>query len=722
MINRKIWVLVLSLPAIAVTAGAQTAAHPLTSAAAIWRLKRPQAAPPVYFRLRGQVLAYAPSGLAQFPVLILRQANTGLQVRLSAPVPGLAPGNLVQVRGSQIETFPHPHVIASGIKILGQAPLPAASSVALDDLRYGMLDGRWARLQGVAVRVELKRGGTRLILMKDGVAGRVWLAGPWMERPQRLIGARVSVRGGVLCRWQADHWVTDLISTPANLAVITPGPADPFSLPVMPLSRVDQQLRSFPRLIHVHGVATVQQPWGAVTIQSGNRGLYLRGYHLPRLNPCQQVEAAGFPISSGSTVILQDAMLRPGAAVKCPAPIRVLAGERLNPAWYDRRLEVSGKLYALHLTPQHRAQSLSLLAGNRMFYVEFAWPGARAWASKLLPGMGLRVRGAYYATLYAGQPELALYPGRAADIQILSYPPWWTATRQRWLLALLVLAMLLAFGGAMVYKIQVRRIGRLVEIRTREQRELEKQLQQARHMEALGRLTAGVAHDFNNILTIILGRTELLLAKAGNGETLQQLKIISDSGQRAARLTRQLLAYGRRQALQLESVNLNSVVRGMGDMLRALMGEAVRVELRLAPQLDPVMADAGQISQVIMNLAANALDAMPQGGVLEIETANCQLSATEAALYGSLAPGHYVRLSFRDNGVGMPPQIRDHVFEPFFTTKGEGQGTGLGLASAYGIISQSQGGIRVESAVGRGTVFHIVLPRAASASAARHGA
>ena len=134
------------------------------------------------------------------------------------------------------------------------------------------------------------------------------------------------------------------------------------------------------------------------------------------------------------------------------------------------------------------------------------------------------------------------------------------------------------------------------------------------------------------------------------------------------------------------------------------------------------MADAGQISQVIMNLAANALDAMPQGGVLEIETANCHLSATEAALYGSLAPGHYVRLSFRDNGVGMPPQIRDHVFEPFFTTKRDGQGTGLGLASAYGIISQSQGGIRVESAVGRGTVFYIVLPRAASASAAGLGA
>ncbi len=278
-----------------------------------------------------------------------------------------------------------------------------------------------------------------------------------------------------------------------------------------------------------------------------------------------------------------------------------------------------------------------------------------------------------------------------------------------WLLFLFVLAV--AAANLLIYRAQKRRITRLVRQRAYEQHEAEKRAQQSQQLEALGRLTAGVAHDFNNLLTVILGRTELLLPKITDPDVRQHVELIAESTRRAARLTTQLLAYGRRQAFSLEWTDLNTVVGGMREILGALMGDSIRIVLNLAPQLDPVLADAGQISQVIMNLATNARTAMPQGGQFEITSANCTLNPMQAARYGTLAAGDYVRLTIRDTGEGMPPEVRDRIFEPFFTTKPKGQGTGLGLASAYGIIAQSHGGMRVESMPGRGTLFFIVLPR-----------
>ncbi len=246
---------------------------------------------------------------------------------------------------------------------------------------------------------------------------------------------------------------------------------------------------------------------------------------------------------------------------------------------------------------------------------------------------------------------------------------------------------------------------------TSERRALEQELRQAQKMEAIGRLAGGIAHDFNNILTAVFGNAELARRElARGGAPVEPLDEILQAASRAAALTRQLLTFARRGIVEPRRVDLNELARRMERMLRRLIGEDVELELDLAPGIGGVRADEGQLEQVLMNLAVNARDAMPDGGRLRIETRDVAL-AGEAAEAAELAPGRYVRLAVSDTGVGMSEETLGRVFEPFFTTKAPGQGTGLGLAICYGAVQQSGGRIAVESAPGCGARFVIHLPR-----------
>jgi PAS domain S-box-containing protein len=242
---------------------------------------------------------------------------------------------------------------------------------------------------------------------------------------------------------------------------------------------------------------------------------------------------------------------------------------------------------------------------------------------------------------------------------------------------------------------------------------LEDQLRQSQKMDAIGRLAGGVAHDFNNLLTAIIGYSQLGLSRLEPGDPLRhEMEEISNAGARAASLTSQLLAFSRKQVLNPRIVDLNAIVTNIDKMLRRLIGEDIEVITILDSGLERIKADAGQIEQVILNLAVNARDAMPKGGRLTIETANRDVDLDFASYHIGLEPGRYVMLTVSDTGCGMDAETQGRIFEPFFTTKEPGQGTGLGLATAYGVVNQSGGRILVESEVGRGTTFRVLLPAA----------
>lgn len=243
-------------------------------------------------------------------------------------------------------------------------------------------------------------------------------------------------------------------------------------------------------------------------------------------------------------------------------------------------------------------------------------------------------------------------------------------------------------------------------------RQREEQLRQSQKMEAVGRLSGGIAHDFNNLLGVIIGYSETIEGRLRPDDPLRKnAEEIRKAGERAAALTQQLLAFSRQQVLQPKVLNLNAVVVDIGKMLRRLIGVDIELTTKLASQLGPVRADQSQIEQVIVNLVVNARDAMPDGGKLLIETSNVEISDDLARTLPFLHPGPHVLLTVADTGAGMDAETQRHIFEPFFTTKRNGRGTGLGLATVYGVVKQSGGVVGIDSEPGKGATFKIFLPQ-----------
>ena len=272
------------------------------------------------------------------------------------------------------------------------------------------------------------------------------------------------------------------------------------------------------------------------------------------------------------------------------------------------------------------------------------------------------------------------------------------------------------YGEALFRKLEkktadLEQANRELEQKMVEKERLEEQLRQAQKMEAIGRFSAGIAHDFNNILTAIIGYGTIMKMKMENDDPQQgNIDQILTAADRAANLTRSLLTFSRKQEMKLEPLDLNSIIRNLETFLHRIIGEDIELKISLHEEDIPIFADGGHMEQVLMNLAANARDAMPEGGILSIGTDIIEINEEFIEMHGYGSPGQYTLLTFSDNGAGMDETTRQRIFEPFFTTKETGQGTGLGLSIIYGIISQHNGHISVYSEPGMGTTFRILLP------------
>ena len=244
-----------------------------------------------------------------------------------------------------------------------------------------------------------------------------------------------------------------------------------------------------------------------------------------------------------------------------------------------------------------------------------------------------------------------------------------------------------------------------------EHKRTEQALRQSQKMEAVGRLAGGIAHDFNNLMMVVIGHAHRLLQQFGTHPARQELELISQAGMRAAALTKKLLTFSRRQVFEPKELPLNQTIREMEDILRQLIGEQIQIVLVLHPHTGHALVDPTQLEQVVMNLVLNARDAMPDGGLLNIETDDAELDDEFVRLHPGSKAGPYVKIVVQDTGCGMDSETLTHIFEPFFTTKGTDKGTGLGLATVYGIVKQSQGYVDVFSESGRGSRFTVYLPR-----------
>jgi PAS domain S-box-containing protein len=346
--------------------------------------------------------------------------------------------------------------------------------------------------------------------------------------------------------------------------------------------------------------------------------------------------------------------------------------------------------------------------GNPIIYASPAFARLTGYACEAIVGQNCRfLQGAGTDPASIATIRSALREGRACTVELLNYrkdgTPFWNH---------LVISPVRDAGGNVTNFVGV-------QTDVTERRQLEAQLLQSQKMDAVGRLAGGIAHDFNNILSVILSYAQMIGGDLDSGNPLRtDIEEISKAARRAADLTRQLLAFSRQQVFEAKVIDLHRIVAGMEKMLHQLLGADIELALLPASDLWSIKADPGQVEQVLMNLAVNARDAMPEGGDLTLETTNVVLDGDYARTHADVRPGSYVMLAVTDTGIGMDPKTQVRIFEPFFTTKESGKGTGLGLAMVFGIVKQSGGHIWVHSEPGKGTTFKVYFPRVGGAAEA----
>jgi signal transduction histidine kinase/CheY-like chemotaxis protein len=636
--------------------------------------------------------------------------------------PRLSLGSRVEIEGQTRSGDFAPLIRPSSVKVIGKTELPAPLQVLPSEGFAGIEENMWAELEGVirsavsdglgGAQIELVSGQTRVMVLLQDV--------PSPDALEDWVDSQARVRGVYAPVFSSDRQLMGFnLQTPSveQMDILRPHPGDTFaSSPRLIHSLLEYQPEGFPRhRVKVEGRVIYQGMEGLLYVADDSGGIRIEGAGSNAAPLGSSVQVLGFLSQDHNQPVLEHAQIKPAAARSETKPRPSVAETVLSGEHDGQLISVEGYLVQRRSTSGDHLFFLD--SGRQKFTAVLEHPQAVAGWEDLREGALLKLTGVceiqWSQRFVPPAPEaFRLLLRTPADVQVIRHAPWWTLGRAMRILGGLLALVLLA-------AVWVTALRRRVQIQTtmlRKQMEhreaLEAQLRQSQKLESVGRLAGGIAHDFNNLLTVINGYANLLINDlAGNRQALESVKEIKKAGENAGQLTRQLLAFSRKQILQPVVLNLNTLVADMEVMLRRLIGEDIELITNLETAPSRVRVDAGQLTQVMMNLAANARDAMPKGGKLTVEIRNVELDAKAVELHPEVLPGPYVLLAVSDTGSGMDEETRAHLFEPFFTTKDVGKGTGLGLATIFGIVKQSGGHIWVDSEPGRGTTFKIHLPR-----------
>jgi len=619
------------------------------------------------------------------------------------------PRDRVRVEGRTEQGGYAPVIRQQSIERLGTAPLPAPVKIVPGDLLLGRLENLWSEIEAVPMAV-MTDGQTAQLEVRSGARELpVWFStGASVDTLRPFIDAGVRIHGVHSPLYTSTGVLTGFrifTSSPANVEIVEPVPKAPQARSLASLRRFD--IRGFPRhRIRTAGSVTSRSTDGHVWMQDDDVALQVLGdaATAPPLNTRAVVD--GFLVLDGGVVRLDhvrwvDVMPAPAVSPIPTAAETMLLGE------------LDGMLVVVEGYLENRRTSggvlqLGLQVGRSRFHALLEAPGSATAFPDIRPGALLRLTGVCEGRSEPGTGGVRWATLRlrgADDIVLLRPAAWWDVRRALYAASGLSLLLLIALFAALRLR---QNLATQLAVRSK----LEEQLRHAQKMESVGRLAGGIAHDFNNYLTIVVGYSDLLLDSLASDETARvKLEAIRDVGAKAAALTRQLLAFSRKQRLQPTACDLNKLITDAQATLLPLIGEQVKIVTRLEAT-DLATIDPDQFFQILVNLSVNARDAMPRGGQLILETANVRgAEGREASAPGSDAR---VRVSVTDTGVGMERAVLDRIFDPFFTTKERGHGTGLGLAVVFGIVKQSGGSIEVDSTPGKGTSFHVYVPVATS--------
>ncbi len=691
----------------------------LTKVSQVKQLTSDEAAKHYPVRIQGALNLF----LEESRTLFLQDSTGGIFVALKEALPPLlAQGDQIEVEGVSHPGDYAPAIHQATMRVLYAGnqfpPLPIAepSKLAVRD------ENKWARVRGVARKVLTLANARTLIDLE--VSGHHFpvdlIENPSPENYSHWVDAELEVDGVLGALFDQNRQIQGfhLMAPSQDFVKVTwPAPADPYAMESLPLDRLLQfDFEDAPRhRVKVTGIVSAARLGGTVQVTSSGAGLRLEVNGATGARVGDRVEAVGFSPLGAKLPILESVDLRVlghGASVRATDS----NAEDLMTGAMDSRLV---RLEA-HLVGQHSSygdEVLTLQSGTTSFTAVLEQPQPFAELEALRPGSMLRLTGvcevSWDATQVPPEPvSFRLLLRSPSDIAVVQMASWWTVRNTLGVLASMAFLMAVVLSWVFILQRRVNRQTTMIAAKLEHEKQLQAQLSQAQRLESVGRLAGGVAHDFNNLLTVINGYSEVALARLSGADPLRApLDQIRRAGERAATLTQQLLGFSRKQIIQPKPIDLNAIVTEARGMLQPLLGELIQVRAVLQPNLGRVVADPGQIEQILMNLAANARDAMPRGGTLTIETRDVSVGQYERRGKSDLPPGSYVVLSVTDTGAGMSAEVQQNIFEPFFTTKERGKGTGLGLATVYGIVKQNGGWIEVYSELGMGTAFHITLPR-----------